>query len=139
MAKQVGPTGKVYAEEIQQEMLDIVVAKSKRLGVKNVVPWLGTTTDTKLPENSVDLILMVDVYHEFDKPYEMAVSMVKSLKKGGKLVFVEYRKEDPRVPIKEVHKMSEAQVKKEMSVLPVTWVSTYKGLPRQHMIFFEKK
>ena len=65
--------------------------------------------------------------------------MVKSLKKGGKLVFVEYRKEDPRVPIKEVHKMSEAQVKKEMSVLPVTWVSTYKGLPRQHMIFFEKK
>jgi ubiquinone/menaquinone biosynthesis C-methylase UbiE len=139
MAKQVGPTGKVYAEEIQQDMLDIVVAKSKRLGVKNVVPWLGTTTDTKLPENSVDLILMVDVYHEFDKPYEMAVSMVKSLKKGGKLVFVEYRKEDPRVPIKEVHKMSEAQVKKEMSVLPLTWVSTYKGLPRQHMIFFEKK
>lgn len=138
MAKQVAPNGKVYAQDIQQEMLDIVAAKSKRLGVKNVIPWLGTTDNTKLPDGTIDLILMVDVYHEFDKPYEMALSMTKALKKGGKLVFVEYRKEDRRVPIKEVHKMSEEQVKKEMSVLPLKWVSTNSSLPRQHMIFFEK-
>jgi ubiquinone/menaquinone biosynthesis C-methylase UbiE len=138
MARQVAPKGKVYAQDIQQEMLDIVASKAKKFGVNNVIPWMGKTDDTKLPEGSIDLILMVDVYHEFDKPYEMAVSMVKSLKKGGKLVFVEYRKEDPRVPIKDVHKMSEEQVKKEMSVLPLKWSSTYKELPRQHMIFFEK-
>ena len=139
MAKLVAPSGKVYAEEIQQEMLDIIRAKAKRNGIKNVVPWLGTTTDPKLPAGTVDLILMVDVYHEFDKPYEMTQSMVRCLRKGGRLVFVEYRAEDPNVPIKEVHKMTEAQVKREMSVFPLDWKETLAVLPRQHIIVFTKR
>ena len=138
MAKLVAPTGKVYAEEIQQEMLDIIRAKGKRNGAKNVVPHLGTITDPQLPANSVDLILMVDVYHEFDHPYEMTSNMVKCLKKGGRLVFVEYRKENPDVPIKEVHKMTEAQVKYEMSLFPLKWVETKSVLPRQHIVIFAK-
>ncbi len=138
MAKPVGATGKVYAEDIQQEMLDIVKQKAKQNGIKNVIPWMGTETDPKLPPGSVDLIILVDVYHEFDKPYEMTANMVKCLKKGGRLVFVEYRKEDENVPIKLVHKMTEAQVKKEMARFPLKWKETLKVLPRQHIIIFEK-
>jgi ubiquinone/menaquinone biosynthesis C-methylase UbiE len=139
MAKPVGPTGKVYAEDIQPEMLDIVRKKAAETGVKNVVPWLGSTTDPKLPAASVDLMILVDVYHEFDKPYEMVSNMVKGLKKGGRLVFVEYRKEDPDVPIKLVHKMSVAQVRKEMTLFPLTYQQTIEILPRQHIIVFTRK
>lgn len=139
MAKAVGKTGKVYAEDIQQEMLDIVVSKAKDTGVKNVLPWLGTTTDPKLPAKSIDLMIMVDVYHEFDQPYEMLSHMVPALKPGGRLVFVEYRKEDPEVPIKEVHKMSVKQVKKEMAIFPLNYTETNEVLPRQHIIIFTRK
>jgi ubiquinone/menaquinone biosynthesis C-methylase UbiE len=139
MSKDVGPTGKVYAEDIQPEMLEIVRQKAAKTGERNVKPWLGTTTDPKLPARSVDLMIMVDVYHEFDKPYEMVSNMVKALKKSGRLVFVEYRKEDSSVPIKEVHKMSVAQVRKEMSVFPLEWKETVEILPRQHIIEFVKK
>ncbi|MBS1720043.1 MAG: class I SAM-dependent methyltransferase [Armatimonadetes bacterium] len=139
MARKVGPKGKVYAEEIQDEMLTIVKAKSKQYKIDNVVPWLGTTTDPKLPAKTIDLILLVDVYHEFDKPYEMTAGMLKSLKDGGRIVFVEYRKEDPRVPIKEVHKMSEAQMKKEMAIWPLKFVKNDKRLPRQHILIFQKQ
>jgi len=128
----------VIAEEIQPEMLTIIEDKAKRNKITNVDRLLGTTEDPKLPANSVDLAIMVDVYHEFDKPYEMMSNILKGIKKGGQVVFVEYRKEDPRVPIKELHKMSEAQVKKEMSVFPVRWTRTSNILPRQHIIFFEK-
>ena len=138
IAQKLGAKGKVLAVEIQQEMLDIIAAKSERNKVKNVERVLGTTTDPKLPAGKVDLIFMVDVYHEFDKPYEMTENMIKGLKKGGRIAFVEYRKEDPRVPIKEVHKMSEKQVKLEMSVFPLKWVETVKILPRQHVVIFEK-
>lgn len=138
MAKPVGVTGKVYAEDIQPEMLDIVKTKNQESSLKNVVPWLGSTTDPKLPPQSVDLMIMVDVYHEFDKPYEMVTNMVKSLKKGGRLVFVEYRKEDPEVPIKLVHKMSVAQVRKEMTIFPLTYKETIEILPRQHIIVFTR-
>lgn len=138
MAQQVGPTGKVYAEEIQQEMLDIIRKRARERNVKNVSLVLGTITDTKLPEKSVDLILLVDVYHEFDHPYEMTKSMVRALKPGGRLVFVEYRKEDPDVPIKLVHKMTVKQVRKEMSLFPITWVETISILPRQHIIVFRR-
>ncbi len=138
IAQKLGAKGKVLAVEIQQEMLDIIAAKSERNKVKNVERVLGTTTDPKLPAGKVDLIFMVDVYHEFDKPFEMTENMIKGLKKGGRIAFVEYRKEDPRVPIKEVHKMSEKQVKLEMSVFPLKWVKTVSTLPRQHVIFFEK-
>jgi ubiquinone/menaquinone biosynthesis C-methylase UbiE len=138
MAVKVAPKGKVIAEEIQPEMLTIIEDKARRNKITNVDRLLGTTEDPKLPANSVDLAIMVDVYHEFDKPYEMMSNILKGIKKGGQVVFVEYRKEDPRVPIKELHKMSEAQVKKEMSVFPVRWTRTSNILPRQHIIFFEK-
>lgn len=138
LAKRVGPKGKVYAVDIQPEMLDIIKKRMRERRVSNIELVLGTPTDPKLPPQSVDLILMVDVYHEFDHPYEMTQAMVRALKPGGRLVFVEYRKEDPAVPIKEVHKMSEAQVKKEMSVHPIRWVKTLHVLPRQHIILFEK-
>jgi ubiquinone/menaquinone biosynthesis C-methylase UbiE len=138
MAKPVGATGKVYAEDIQPEMLDIVKTKNQETSLKNVVPWLGSTTDPKLPPQSIDLMIMVDVYHEFDKPYEMVTNMVKALKKGGRLVFVEYRKEDPEVPIKLVHKMSVAQVRKEMTIFPLAYKETIEILPRQHIIVFTR-
>ncbi len=138
IAKLVAPVGKVYAEEIQQEMLDIIQKRMKERSVSNIVSVLGTTKDTKLPENSTDLILLVDVYHEFDFPWEMTRSMVKALKPGGRLVFVEYRGEDPNVPIKLVHKMSVKQVKLEMSIQPLKWVETIRVLPRQHIIVFAK-
>ena len=139
MAKYVGPKGKVFAEDIQPEMLDLVRKKSTESGIKNVVPWLGTTTDPKLSANSVDLMILVDVYHEFDQPYEMVSHMVPALKKGGRLVFVEYRKEDPEVPIKEVHKMSVSQVRKEMTNFALTFKESNEILPRQHIIIFTRK
>ena len=111
--------------------------KERRL--TNVEPIQGTETDPKLPAGSVDLILMVDVYHEFDHPFEMTEAMVKALKPGGRLVFVEYRREDADVPIKTVHKMLEKQVIKEMGPHPLRWVKTSEILPRQHIIVFEKK
>jgi precorrin-6B methylase 2 len=139
MARKVAPGGKVYAVEIQQEMLDLLSANMKQRGVTNVVPVLGTVSDPKLPTNALDLIIMVDVYHEFDHPYEMTDAMVRALKVGGRLVFVEFKKEDPKVPIKEVHKMSEAQVKKEMAIHPLDHSQTLTNLPWQHVIFFTKK
>lgn len=139
MAQRVGPTGKVLAVDIQPEMLQIIQRKARQARLKNVVPVLGTPSDPKVPEGTADLMLLVDVYHEFDKPYEMTEAMVRGLKKGGRLVFVEYRAEDPRVPIKPVHKMTEAQVRKEMALFPLEWKQTLNTLPRQHIIVFEKK
>jgi ubiquinone/menaquinone biosynthesis C-methylase UbiE len=135
----VGDKGKIYANDIQPEMLDIIRKRAKELKVTNVEPIRGTITDPKLPANSVDVMLMVDVYHEFDHPYEMIESMLKSLKPGGRLVFVEFRMEDEMVPIKLVHKMAERQVKKEMEVFPqLKFVKTYNDMPWQHVIVFEK-
>jgi len=139
LAKVVEAKGTVYAVEIQQEMLDLLMKKMGELKILNVKPILGTTTDPRLPESSLDLILMVDVYHEFDFPYEMAHSMCRALKPGGRLVFVEFRREDPKVPIKLVHKMTEAQVRKEMSLQPLRWKETIETLPWQHIIIFERK
>ncbi len=96
--------GLVYAVDIQQEMLDLLTNKLAAEKIFNVKPVLGTITDPKLPRASVDLILMVDVYHEFDHPFEMVAAMCQSLKPGGRIVFVEFRGEDPNVPIKLVHK-----------------------------------
>ncbi len=138
MAPRVGTKGKILAVDIQPEMLAIINERSRINRVKNVETVLGKTDDTCLKPESVDLILLVDVYHEFDKPYEMTTSMVKSLKKGGRLVLVEYRQEDRRVPIKEVHKMSQAQLRKEMGLFPVKWVETNPALPWQHIVIFEK-
>jgi ubiquinone/menaquinone biosynthesis C-methylase UbiE len=139
LAPLVGPKGKVYAEDVQKEMIDIIEKRIKEKKVNNVKPILGTTTDPKLPAESVDRILLVDVYHEFDQPYEMTQALVKALKVGGQMVFVEFRTEDPAVPIKLVHKMSEKQVLKEMELHPLRWVKTLEVLPWQHIIIFEKK
>lgn len=138
LSKQVGPTGKVLAVDIQPEMCDEVNKRAKQLKVTNVETILGTESDPKLPANSLDMILMVDVYHEFNYPYEMIEAMVKSLKVGGKIVFVEYRAEDAWVPIKPVHKMTERQVLIEMQAFPLKHVGTSKVLPRQHIIFMQK-
>lgn len=138
IADKVGPKGKVYAVDIQKEMLDIIKRRMKAREVANIEPVLGTISDPKLPEGKVDLILMVDVYHEFSHPYEMTVAMVKALKPGGLLVFVEYRMEDPMVPIKLVHKMSQKQVIQEMRPHPVKHVKTLDMLPWQHVMLFKK-
>ena len=139
IAKLVGPRGKVYAVDIQPEMLALIRERAKKQGLKNVELVQGTETDPKLPAGSVDLILLVDVYHEFSYPYEMTVAMVKALKPGGRLVFVEFRLEDDSVPIKLVHKMSQKQVLKEMAPHPARWVGTIDTLPWQHIMIFEKK
>jgi ubiquinone/menaquinone biosynthesis C-methylase UbiE len=139
LSERVGPKGKIYANDIQQEMLDIIAKRMKEKDIKNIELVLGTESDPKLPANAVDVILLVDVYHEFEYPYEMTAAMVRALKLGGRLVFVEYRLEDPEVPIKLVHKMTEKQVLKEMEPHPLRWVKTSELLPRQHIIIFEKK
>jgi SAM-dependent methyltransferase len=139
LAKAVGTNGVVFAVDIQRKMLDLLTNKLAAERIFNVKPVLGTITDAKLPTTSVDLILMVDVYHEFDHPFEMVEAMCRSLKPGGRMAFVEFRAEDPNVPIKAVHKMSEAQVHKEMSVHPLEWIETIATLPQQHMIMFRKK
>jgi precorrin-6B methylase 2 len=138
IAKRLGPRGKVLAVDIQKEMLDLIRARIKKDKVTNVEPIAGTITDPKLPVK-VDLILMVDVYHEFSHPFEMTEALVKTLKPGGRLVFVEFRLEDPKVPIKLVHKMSEKQVLKEMAPHPLEHVKTVTTLPWQHVIIFKKK
>lgn len=136
----VGDKGKIYAVDIQKEMLDIIRQRAKAKQVTNVVPVMGKISDPKLPDAAIDLILMVDVYHEFSHPYEMTEAMVKSLKPGGRIVFVEFRLEDETVPIKLVHKMSEKQVIKEMAEFPqLKHAKTYADLPWQHVIVFEKK
>ncbi|AWM39905.1 putative methyltransferase YcgJ [Gemmata obscuriglobus] len=140
MAPRVGEKGKVIASDIQQEMLDIVTKKAKDKKLTNVEAVKGTTTDPKLPAGQVDLILLVDVYHEFEFPYEMTEKMVAALKPGGRLVFVEFRLEDDKVAIKLVHKMSERQVLKEAAVFPeLEHTKTVGTLPWQHVVIFTKK
>ncbi len=137
-AKKVGPTGLVYGVDIQQEMLDLLAKDMAARGITNVKGALGTITDPKLPPDSIDLAIMVDVYHEFSHPYEMMQGICRALKTGGRVVFVEYRAEDPRVPIKRLHKMTELQVVKEATPHPLEWVETIDKLPRQHVVIFKK-
>ena len=138
LAKLVGDNGVIYAVDIQQEMLDLLTNKMAELNIHNVKPVLGDVKDPKLPRASIDLALLVDVYHEFDFPYEMIQGICASLKPGGRIAFVEFRGEDPKVPIKLLHKMTEAQVRKEMSIHPLEWVQTSEVLPWQHIIIFRK-
>jgi protein-L-isoaspartate O-methyltransferase len=136
----VGDKGKVIAADIEQRMLNLIEQRAKDRKVANVRTVKGTETDPKLPAKGVDLILMVDVYHEFSHPFEMAEKLVDALKPGGRLVFVEFRLEDDAVPIKLVHKMSERQVLKEMEVFPeLEHTKTVGTLPWQHVIIFTKQ
>ena len=140
MARDDGNKGKVLAVDVQQEMLDLLEKKLTELKVTNVEGILGTEKSPRLKPESVDLAIMVDVYHEFAYPHEMMVEITKSMKPGGRVVFVEYRKEDPNVPIKLVHKMTEAQVKREIGqpAFGLKWKETIGILPRQHIIIFER-
>lgn len=138
MAKRVGPTGKVYANDIQPQMLNLLRQRLDREKIPNVELVLGTYDDPRLPANSVDLILMVDVYHEFSQPQAMLRRMRESLKTGGRLVLLEYRKEDPSIPIRPDHKMSVAEAKMEIEAEGFTLGSVDGRLPRQHILVFTK-
>jgi ubiquinone/menaquinone biosynthesis C-methylase UbiE len=140
ISKKVGASGRIYGVDIQKEMLDLLAKRMAMFRITNVTPVRGTITDPKVPPGSCDTMIMVDVYHEFDHPYEMIENMIAGLKPGGRIVFVEYRLEDPDVPIKLLHKMSVAQVKKEMTVhSQLSFSEVIEDLPRQHIIIFKKE
>ncbi len=132
------PQGKIYAVDVQPEMVQLLGELARQPGTRNVVPILGAADDVKLPANSLDLAFMVDVYHELAFPAEITRSLIKALKPGGRLVFVEYRGEDPAVAIKPLHKMSVAQLRREMRAFPLTWERTSERLPVQHIVIFRK-
>ncbi len=141
MAEQLLPGGRVLAVDIQEEMLQRLSHRCEQAGVTNVVPVKGTPVSPGLKEASVDLALMVDVYHELEFPWEMMMEVVKAVRPGGRVVLVEYRLEDPTVPIKRVHKMSEQQVRKELEQpeFGLRWTKTIGVLPWQHIIVFTKR
>jgi ubiquinone/menaquinone biosynthesis C-methylase UbiE len=138
MAKMVGAEGTVLAVDIQPEMLKLLAERAAEAGVANVKPILGTIADPKLPEGTVDIILCADVYHEFSHPEQMLAAMRASLAPNGVVVLLEFRKEDPKVPIKPLHKMSKAQVNKELTANGFKLVKEFDKLPWQHMMFFGK-
>jgi ubiquinone/menaquinone biosynthesis C-methylase UbiE len=132
------PDGKVLAVDIQQEMLDIIESRKAQGLPANVEPVLGEEQNPNLAESSVDLILLVDAYHEFSWPHEMGIAMARALRPGGRLILVEYRGEDSSVPIKRLHKMTQRQARKEMEAVGLTWESTKKFLPQQHFMIFRR-
>ena len=132
------PKGKVFAVDIQPEMLARIARRKMLEEVVNVETVLGEQDDPKLPKNQIDLAFIVDAYHEFSFPKEMGERLKESLRPGGQLVLVEYRAEDPRVPIKRLHKMSEVQVKQEMAAIGLDWVRTDSYLPQQHVLVFQR-
>ena len=133
------PRGKVLAEDIDRAMVRDLRDAARQTGVANVEPVLGTTLDPHLPSGAVDVVLMVDSYHEFDQPREMMQAIVKALKPGGRVIDLEYRGEDPNVPIKPHHKMTEAQAIKEMAAVGLVHVKTIEDLPQQHFMVFQKQ
>jgi len=139
MAPLVMPGGKVWAVDVQPEMINLLQAGAKRSGLTQIEAKLSAVDDVKLPASSVDLAIMVDVYHELAYPYEVMASLLKALKPGGRLVFVEYKAEDSFVPIKPLHKMSEAQIKREAAVFALDWERTVSSLPWQHVVVFRKR
>ena len=133
------PQGKVLAVDIQPEMLDALEFLKAENNITNVEALLGSVKDPNLPPNSVDLALMVDAYHEFEYPREMMLGVVQALKPGGRVALVEYRRENPLIPIKTLHKMTQKQAKKEMAAIGLTWQETKDLLPQQHLMIFVKK
>lgn len=138
LAKLVGPKGTVWAVDIQPEMLDLLDERATARGVTNLRPTLGTVTSPNLPKGKLDLLLLVDVYHEFSHPKEMLTAIRASLKPTGRVALVEYRSEDPEVPIKRLHKMSQKQVMKEYQANGFKLVGQYDELPWQHVFFFAR-
>ena len=135
---QLVPQGKVLAVDIQQEMLDIIGQKKRETETSNVETILGTASDPNLPAQAVDLVLLVDAYHEFEYPREMMEAVVRALRPGGRVALVEYKAEDPTVPIKPLHKMTLAQAQKEMAAVGLRFVENKNLLPQQHLMLFEK-
>lgn len=138
LAKRIGPTGKVYATDLQPEMLRMLIGNAKRARIKNIVPILAVQLDPKLPADSIDLAIMVDVYHESSEPEALLDGIRKALKKDGRLVLVEYRAEDPQVPIRPEHKMTLEQVRKEIEPRGYRFVESIETLPWQHIIIFQR-
>lgn len=132
------PQGRVIAIDIQPEMIDFLTHRARGEGVTNVQPHLSTITSLELPDESIDAAILVDVYHEFSHPVEMLTSLRRALKPGGRLFLLEYRAEDPEVPIKPLHKMTEAQAIKEMTANGLTHLETRHHLPWQHLMIFQK-
>lgn len=134
------PQGQVLAVDIQPEMIAELEQNKRKNKAPNVRPVLGTTDNPRLPANGVDLVLIVDAYHEFDHPREMGQAIRKALRPGtGRLALVEYRAEDPTVPIKQIHKMSVAQARKEMAAVGLEFVEVKETLPQQHLLLFRRK
>ena len=138
MARDVGKDGKVYAVDIQREMLQKLRQRSSKYKLDNIEPVLGKVDDPNLPANKMDLVLMVDVYHEFSHPESMLWGIRRSLNSKGVVALLEYREEDPRVPIKPLHKMSKRQIMKEYSANGFKLVREYNKLPWQHLMFFAR-
>jgi SAM-dependent methyltransferase len=138
LAVLTGPTGKVYANDIQPEMLELLERNMRQRKLTNVESVLGTYDDPKLPADSLDLVILVDVYHEFSEPQKMLRHIRESLKPDGRLVLLEYRAEDPAVPIRPEHKMSVAQVKMELEPEGFHMDRVLEDLPRQHILIFKK-
>ena len=137
IAPLVGPAGKVLAIDIEPQMLDVIAQRASREHVANIATVRSSARDPNLASHSVDLLFMVDVYHELEYPYEVMTRVREALKPGGRVALVEYRAEDPAVMIKAVHKMSEAQVRREMQAAGFRHVKTVRTLPLQHLILFE--
>ncbi len=139
MAPLVGANGAIFAVDVQPELIAIGLDLAKKANINNIKPVLSAVDDVKLAPASIDVAIMVDVYHELEFPFEVMESLVRAMKPGGRVVFVEYRAEDANVPIKPVHKMSEAQVKKEAALHALDYERTASTLPWQHVIIFRKK
>ncbi|HEV3197488.1 MAG TPA: class I SAM-dependent methyltransferase [Bryobacteraceae bacterium] len=138
LAERVGPSGKVYANDIQQKMLDLLRKNMEQRKLANVETVLGALDDPKLPPGALDLVLLVDVYHEFSEPQLMLRHIRESMKPDGRLVLLEYRAEDPKVPIRPEHKMTVAQAKAEVEPEGFRLDRVLETLPRQHILIFRK-
>ncbi len=138
LADLAGDKGKVYAVDIQQGMLDMLKRRAKAAKLTNIVPLLSTETNPRLKENSIDLVLMVDVYHEFSRPGAMLKAIRKSLKPDGRIALGEFRAEDPNVPIKPEHKMSKKQILREFTANGLKLSGQFDKLPWQHLMFFTR-
>jgi len=139
MAPLVIPGGKIIALDLQPEMVNFLQTGVKRSGLSQIEVRLSSVDDIKLSKNSIDMAIMVDVYHELAYPYEVMSSIMQALKPRGRIVFVEYKAEDARVPIKPLHKMSEAQIKREAGIFALDWERTVSTLPWQHVVVFRKR
>jgi ubiquinone/menaquinone biosynthesis C-methylase UbiE len=138
LARRVGPEGKVYANDVQPEMLTMLKERAAAAKLTNIQTILGSEADPKLPKNTMDLVLMIDVYHELSQPQRMLQNVRGALKPAGRLVLLEYRKEDPHIPVRPEHKMSVSEARAEVEAEGYKLVNTIEALPRQHILVFQK-